>query len=74
MRTTKKFKIGYISNVFIEKELKNLKRKKSAGIDDLPPGILKDCAKNIWKPLCYIINLSIKKGQVPKLWKIAKVT
>ena len=35
--------------------------------------MLKDCAKYISGPLCYIINLSIKSCTVPSLWKIAKV-
>ena len=36
-----------------------LKRQKATGIDNLPPGLLKDCTMYIATPLCYIINLSI---------------
>ena len=72
-RTATKFKLGYISNVFILKQLKILKRKKSTGVDGLPAGMLKDCRTMISKQLCYILNLSIKTGTVPALWKIAKI-
>ena len=65
--------MGYVSKVFIEKEIKSLQRKKAAGIDNLSPGLLKDCTKYISRPLCYIINLSIKTSTVPLIWKNAKV-
>ena len=54
-------------------ELKNLKRKKATGLDNLPPGLLKDAAGVIAKPLTFIINLSLETGVVPTEWKMAKV-
>ena len=39
---TKSFNFSYVSRIFVERELKSLKRRKAAGCDDLPPGILKD--------------------------------
>ena len=54
-------------------ELKNLKRKKATGLDNLPPGLLKDAAGVIAKPLTFIINLSLSSGVVPTDWKMAKV-
>ena len=54
-------------------ELKNLKRKKATGLDNLPPGLLKDAAGVIAKPSTFIINLSLETGVVPTEWKIAKV-
>ena len=53
-RTNKIFVLDYISKVSIEKQLRSLKRQKATGIDELPPGLLKDCAKFISKPLCHI--------------------
>ena len=73
-RTTENFEITYISKIFIEKELRALKRNKSSGLDELPPGMLKDCASYISQPLCHILNLSIKNSTVPNLWKLAKIT
>jgi hypothetical protein len=59
------FQFGYVSKTFVERELKKLKRNKSTGIDNLPPGMLKDVASVIAGPISYIINLSLRSGQVP---------
>ena len=55
------------------KELKQLKRQKATGVDDLPPGVLKDVREYIADPLCHIINLSIETATIPTKWKIAKL-
>lgn len=73
-RTNQNFTIGYISKIFVEKELRALSRNKATGPDELPPGMLKDCATHISKPLSYILNLSIDSGTVPSIWKAAKIT
>ena len=73
-RTNQSFIINYISKVFVEKELRALRRNKATGLDQLPPGLLKDCAAHISGPLCHILNLSIKSSTVPNIWKAAKVT
>lgn len=72
-RTNQIFRFSYVSKVFVEKQLKTLHRHKSTGLDELPPGIIKDCAAEISKPLTFIINLSIISGKVPSLWKEAKI-
>ena len=64
----------YVSKIFIEKELRNLKRQKATGIDNLPPGLLKDFAMYIATPPCYIINLSISTSTIPTIWKHAKIS
>jgi hypothetical protein len=73
LRTNEIFKFSFVSTIFVEKELRSLKRSKATGIDDLPPNLIKDCATVIAKPLAHIINLSIKSSTVPALWKSAKV-
>ena len=73
-KTDKQFKFDYVSKIYVEKELKSMKRGKAAGHDDIPHGMLKDAASEIAKPLCYLINLSLQTGIVPAEWKIAKVT
>ena len=73
LRTTKVFKFSYVSRIFVEKELKSLKPKKSAGLDDLPPRLLKDAATVISGPLSHIINLSLNAGIVPSDFKDAKL-
>ena len=69
-RTNKHFTFDYISRAFVLKENK----QKAPGIDELPPGLLKDCADIIAGPLTYIIDLSIKTFTVPSVWKITKIT
>ena len=71
---TKSFNFSYVSRIFVERELKSLKRRKAAGCGDLPPGILKDAAYALSSPLTHLINLSLTTGLVPNKWKIAKVT
>ena len=46
-RTKLTFQFGYVTTIFVEKELRKLKRQKSTGIDSLPPGMLKDVAHEI---------------------------
>ena len=75
-RTCKIFtmKYIYISKNFIEKELCSPKHNKATGLDELPSALLKDCAKKISEPLCYIMNSSIKTSTVPNyICKSAKV-
>ena len=71
---TKIFNFIYVSRIFVEREIKSLKRRKAAGCEDLPPVILKDVAYALSSPLTHLINLSLTTGLVPNKWKIAKVT
>jgi len=68
------FSFTYVTTLFVEKELKNLKRGKATGIDDLPNGLLKDSRSEIAKPLAYVINLSLRTATVPTSWKTALIT
>ena len=72
-RTAKTFRFEYVSVVFVRKKLKQLKRTKATGLDNLPPSMLKDTADVICKPLCHLINLSLKTGTFPSTWKKARV-
>ena len=51
-----------------------LKRNKATGDDDLPPGLLKDCASEIASPLCFIINLSLQHAEIPSDWRHALIS
>lgn len=44
LRTKSIFKFSYISSVSVEKELRNLKRNKAAGVDCLPPNLSRTAA------------------------------
>lgn len=67
------FQFTYVSKIFVEKEVRNLKRNKASGFDNLPPGLLKDVAAEIAGPIAHVINLSLRSGQVPADWKMALV-
>ena len=57
----------------IKEIIKSLNSKKSIGIDNISPQIIKDAVDIIYKPLTKIINLSIKEGTFPTKAKIAAV-
>ena len=46
-----RFVVNEVSEAAVHKKLTNLKRKKATGIDNLPPGMLKDAAPILAKPL-----------------------
>ena len=58
----------------VKELLENLKTDKAAGPDGFSPRILKPLAKEISKPLAIICRESIKRGEVPKDWKIQWIT
>ena len=59
-KTTKTFRFPYIPVLFVQKELQLLSHQNSTGIDNLPPGLLKDCGSIISKPFCNIFNILIR--------------
>ena len=73
-KTYNQFRFKQVTVAEVFKYLKNLLRKKAIGPDNLPPGILKDVAVIIAKPLCHIINISMKNGIVPSAFKLGKIT
>ena len=58
------FVFTHVSKIFVEKQLKSLKRKKAAGCDHIPPGLLKDAASVLSSPLSFITNLSLRTSTV----------
>ena len=68
------FEFSHVSVPEVKKHLKQLKRKKSEGIDEVPNCILRDCAHEIALPIAHIINLSLKSAQIAENFKIAKTT
>ena len=72
-RTQNKFTFDYASVIFVRRQLKQLKRPKVTGLDNLPTSMLKDTADIICKPLCHIINSSLRNGYFPEPWKKARI-
>ena len=56
-----------------ERDLKSIKRSKATGLDDLPPGLLKDSAELIVAPLTHLINLSLTTNIFPADCKKTKI-
>jgi hypothetical protein len=52
---------------------KNLKDKLTAGYDDIPKNLVKQCIQLIKVPLTHIYNVSLRSGVFPDEWKAAKV-
>jgi hypothetical protein len=50
-----------------------LKNKTTAGYDDVPESLVKQCIQLIKKPLTYIYNLSLSSGVFPDEWEKAIV-
>ena len=68
--TESQFTFKPVKESEILKELKNLKLKKVSGLDNFPPGLLKDAALVLTKPLAFIINLSLETGVVPSEFRV----
>jgi hypothetical protein len=46
-----------------------MKNKKSAGLDDISPYLLKKCVPHIIEPLIELVNASIREGIFPSKLK-----
>ena len=57
-----KFKFKHVSEKEVYVELKNLKRKKAQGLDDFPPGLLKDATSSLRNHLLTLSPCHWKKG------------
>ncbi|KAK3101568.1 hypothetical protein FSP39_004535 [Pinctada imbricata] len=58
----------------IEKLFEKLDPKKSQGIDELHPKLLKETAATISKPISQLFKLSFEQSQLPTDWKNANIT
>ena len=69
-----KFKLVCITEETNKKLLCCLDVSKATGMDEMSPRFLKDGAQVLARPICNIINLSIKLSTFPDKCKIAKLT
>ena len=53
--------------------IKELKNKKSSGLDGISSFLIKKCYIHLIKPLTFIINLSLNTGEFPELYKISNI-
>ena len=63
-----------ITQELIQKKLCKLNVNKSPGPDNLHPGVVKELADVLVKPLHIIFNLSLRLGKIPTAWKTATVS
>lgn len=57
----------------INKIIKNLKNKNSCGIDEIPPKLIKNCARELTSPYTTLINQSFSDGIFPNALKISLI-
>ena len=69
-----KFELVFIAEGTIKKLLSCLDVFKAPGMDEISPRFLRDGAEVLAKPICDIINLSIKLSTFTDKYKIAKLT
>ena len=55
-------------------QLLALKTNKAIGLDKISARLLKNSAHTIALSVTKLLNLSIKTGKFPKLWKCSKIT
>ena len=63
-----------ISEKEVKKILKEISTEKSAGVDTIPPTLVKLAANYLAEPLSQSIDNSIKKGMFPENPQVASVT
>ena len=71
--TPGQFQFVEVTEEKVRKVLNNLSPTKSCGLDWIDGFSLKCASTHIIVPLTHIINLSIRKGKFPEIWKSFKV-
>ena len=67
------FLLSPVGEDIVAQELLLMNSKKSTGPDGIPARFIKASSKFIINPLTFVINLSIKNGEVPLLMKSARI-
>ncbi len=66
--------IPSVTTEMIAKQLSSISVHKAAGPDNIPNWVLKDFAHILALPVSMLINVSLKKEQLPLIWKCANIT
>jgi hypothetical protein len=64
----------FISESDVTSALKKLKPKLTAGPDNIPAVLLKDCASVLAYPLQLVFNLALKTCKFPEIWKLSSIS
>lgn len=57
----------------IKRSISQLKNKMTAGHDQIPSFLVKDCSGVFIKPLTFLFNLALRTSVFPDCWKLARV-
>merc|ERR1711888_118149 len=68
------FKLSLVTIEEVLNKLNAMQPHKATGHDNIPSKFLRDAASSIAPCMTHIVNLSIKQGQVPYDFKMAKIT
>ena len=68
------FQLAELEESFVPQQLLALKTNKAIGLDKISARLLKNSAHTIALSVTKLLNLSIKTGKFPKLWKCSKIT
>ena len=68
------FQFQEISEAVVHRQLLGLKETKAIGLDNISASLLKCSAQSITYSITKLINLSIRTGKFPGIWKCSKVT
>ena len=60
------FKIQEVKEQEVKNIILKMKSSHSAGCDNIPSRVLKECLNSLYKPITKLINTSIKSSQYPK--------
>jgi hypothetical protein len=60
--------LNKITEEHAEKVLSDLRRDSATGPDELPARILKECAKELARPLCMLAEIIMSQGRWPEAW------
>ena len=73
-RLSGSFQLKEISEAVVLEQLLSLKVNKAIGLDNISARLLKCGAQSISLSITKLINLSIRSGKFPGIWKCSKVT
>ena len=68
------FQLAELEESFVPQQLLALKTNKAIGLDKISARLLKNSAHTIALSVTKLLNLSIKTGKFPKLWKCSEIT
>ena len=58
----------------VAEAVRDLRPSTSCGVDGLTSRLIKQCGPSVFKPLQYVITLSIEQHTFPDAWKTGSIT